>query len=98
MIPGPIGRLGEEIQVTAATINAPRRDCIVLTGTTQIDTIPPPFGGRVWNIRITLIPISGAVTLSAAGNILVGIVMAQNRSVDMTWSISQQKWFIESGV
>jgi hypothetical protein len=79
-------------------MQVPKNDLIIVTGTTQIDTIPPPFGGFVYGLRITLIPISGGVVLSTAGNILVGITMAINRACDLLWSKSQQKWFIENGV
>lgn len=98
MIPGPVGRLTEATLASAATINYVKTDVIRITGTTQIDTLLPPFGGRNWNIRVTLIPVDGAVVLSTAGNILVGITMAINRSVDLVWSVTSQKWYIESGV
>jgi hypothetical protein len=98
MIPGPVGRLTEATLASAATINYVKTDVIRITGTTQIDTIIPPFGGQTWSIRVTLIPVDGAIVLSAAGNVLVGITMAINRSVDLIWSKTSQKWYIESGV
>ena len=98
MIPGRGScRLSEETQASAATMALPKSDLIIVTGSTQIDTIPPPFGGQ-FSCRITLWPKDGTVVLSTAGNILVGITMAQNRSTDLIWSKSQAKWAIESGV
>ena len=98
MIPGRGScRLSEEIQASAATLALPKSDLIILTGTTQVDTIPVPFGGQ-FSCRITLWPKDGSVVLSTAGNILVGITAVINRSVDLIWSKSQQKWAIESGV
>jgi hypothetical protein len=94
---GPL-RLSEETQASAGVMQVPKNDILIVTGTTQIDTIPPPFGGFVYGLSIILIPKDGSVVLSAAGNIAVGITAVQNRSVHLTWSKSQQKWFINSGV
>lgn len=93
---GP-SRYSEETQASAATLAKPNSDIVKLTGTTQIDTIPAPFGGQ-FGTRITLVPVDGTVVLSTAGNILVGITMAQNRATDLTWVKSLAKWTIESGV
>jgi len=99
MIPGKgPARLSEEVQASAATIGPVKSDICKVTGTTQIDTILPMFGGRVWGQMIILIPTDGAVILSAAGNILVGITMAQNRAVPLFWSVSLAKWVIDNGV
>jgi hypothetical protein len=98
MIPGRGScRLSEETQASAATLAKPNSDVIKLTGTTQIDTIPPPFGGQ-FACLIQLIPVDGTVVLSTAGNILVGITMAQNRATMLTWLKSTSKWYIDNGV
>lgn len=98
MIPGRIGRLSEETQASATTIGPVKSDVVKVTGSTQIDTITPFAGGRVWGQMIVLIPTDGAVTLGAGGNILVGIAAAQNRGVIMCWVPSLAKWVINSGV
>jgi hypothetical protein len=99
MIPGKMARLSEEIQASAATMQSPRSDILIVTGNTQIDTIPPPFGGQVYGIQLILWPITaGNLVLSAAGNILLGITVLTNRPVWLVWSKSQQKWAINSGV
>lgn len=97
MIPGKgPARLSEEIQALADPLPSPRSDIVIITGTGTINTIPPPFGGFTYGLHITLIPTNAAgITLGAAGNILVGIAIAQNRSQGLTWSKSQQKWFID---
>ena|SRR5215471_9308271 len=93
---GP-SRYSEETQASAATLARPSSDIVKITGTTQIDTIPPPFGGQ-FGCRITIICVDGNVVLSTAGNMLVGITAAQNRATDLQWVKSLQKWAIESGV
>jgi hypothetical protein len=98
MIPGRGAcRLSEETQASAATLSKPNSDIVKLTGTTQIDTIPAPFGGQ-FGCQIQLVPVDGTVVLSTAGNILVGITMAQNRSTQLTFVKSLQKWTIDNGV
>jgi len=98
MIPGRgPARLSTETQASTATLAQPKSDVVVITGTTQIDTIPPPFGGQ-FNVMITLIPTDGSVVLSTAGNILIGITMAQNRSVRLNYRPATSKWYIENGV
>jgi hypothetical protein len=69
-----------------------------VTGTTQINTINAPLG-TMQNQTIWLIPTDPAgVTLGTSGNILIGIAAAQNRTVQLIWLKSQQKWFLENGV
>jgi len=99
MIPGRVARLSEETQASAATIGPVKSDIVLVTGNTQVDTIVPTFGGRVYGQQIILWPITaGNLVLSAAGNILIGITVLTNRPVWMVWSVSQQKWAINSGV
>lgn len=98
MIPGRVARLSEETQASAASIGPVKSDIVKVTGTTQIDTILPAFGGYTYGQEIKLIPVDGSVVLSTAGNILVGITAAQNRAVFMVWVVSLQKWVINSGV
>ena len=98
MIPGRGScRLSEETQASATTLAQPKSDIVRITGTTQIDTIPPPFGGQ-FGLLIQLIPTDGAVILGTGGNILVGITMAINRATMLTWLKSTQKWYIDNGV
>lgn len=98
MIPGRVSRMSEETQASAATIGPVKSDIVNVTGTTQIDTITPTFGGRTYGQQIVLIPTAGSIVLSTAGNILVGITAVINRAVIMTFVVSAQKWYINSGV
>jgi hypothetical protein len=98
MIPGKgPARLSEETQASATTLSTVKSDIVILTGTTQIETIPPPFGGRVWGLMITLIPVDGGLTLGNSGNIATTLAIVQNRACSLVWSVSRQKWHIDSG-
>jgi hypothetical protein len=96
MIPGTTSKMSESTVASAATIDA-KSDIVKVTGSTTINTINPKFGGGFSGICV-LIPTDGAVTLGTSGNILVGIAMAQNRSVWLVYVRSLAKWVINSGV
>ena len=96
MIPGVTSKLTESTVASGAAIVA-KSDIVKVTGTTQINTITPNFGGGYGGFLI-LIPVDGAVTLGTSGNIAVGIAAAQNRAVFMCYVKSTGKWYINSGV
>jgi hypothetical protein len=95
MFPGSISKMSKSTVASAATIKA-KTDVIIVTGATQIDTIVPGFGKQFCQFLV-LIPTTG-VTLSAAGNIAVGIAAAINRAVFLVYEPSADKWYINSGV
>lgn len=96
MIPGTTSKVSESTVASAATITV-KSDVVKITGSTQINTINPNFGGGFGGLCV-LIPTDGAVTLGTSGNILVGIAMAQNRAVWLVYVKSLAKWVINSGV
>ena len=96
MIPGTTSKLSESTVASAASISA-KTDIVKVTGSTQINTIIPNFGGGFGGFLV-LVPTDGAVTLGASGNILVGIAAAQSRAVFMVFVRSLGKWVINSGV
>lgn len=96
MIPGSVSKLSETTVASAASILA-RSDVVYVTGTTQVDTIVPALGVEQAQFCV-LIPTSGSVVLSTAGNILVGITAVINRAVFLVWSKKLAKWVINSGV
>lgn len=96
MIPGRTTKLSETTVASAATIDA-KSDIVLVTGTTQVNTINPNFGGGFGGM-ICLIPTAGSVILGTSGNILVGITAVINRGVWMTYVRSLGKWVINSGV
>lgn len=95
MIPGQQSKVSDSVVASAATITV-KSDVVRITGSTQIDTILSPLQGS--GIVVILIPTDGSVVLSTAGNILVGITMAQNRATWMVWNKVTGKWYINSGV
>jgi len=95
MIPGRVSKLSEEVVASASSIVV-HSDLVRITGSTTINTIDVPDGG--FSKTITLVPVDGAVALGTSGNILVGITMAQNRAVTLTYSKLAGKWYIENGV
>ena len=98
MIPGNGStRLSEVTAASAATVGPVKADVLKLTGTTQVDTILPGLG-KGFNQHLILIPVSGSIILSTAGNILVGITAVINRSVYLYYSKLTDKWYINSGV
>lgn len=96
MIPGSTTKLTESTLASAATIS-PKTDIVLLTGTTQVNTIVPAFGGGFGGM-IVLVPVSGSVILGTSGNINVGITAVINRSVWLVFVKSLGKWIINSGV
>jgi hypothetical protein len=96
MIPGVTSKLSESTLASAATIS-PKTDVVLVTGSTQINTIVPSFGGGFGGFVI-LIPTAGAITLGTSGNILVGLAAAQNRALMLIYVRSLGKWIIENGV
>lgn len=99
MIPGRTSKLSESSVAIASSIDA-KTDVVILTGsgTVTLNTIIPNFGGGFGGFVI-LVPTGSAThVLGTAGNILVGITMAQNRAVMLTYVRSLGKWIIENGV
>lgn len=96
MIPGTTSKLSQSTVASAATIVA-KTDVVLATGTTQINTITPNFGGGFGGLLI-LIPVDGSIVLGTSGNILVGITAVINRAVYLNFVKSTGKWYINSGV
>lgn len=97
MIQGAVSKLSEVTVASATTIQPILGEVVLLTGTTQVDTIIPPFG-KQFDQMLVLIPISGSVVLGTGGNILVGITAVINRAVFMIYRKATDKWYINSGV
>ena len=96
MIPGLTSKLSESTVASAASITA-KSDIVLVTGTTQVNTILPNFGGGFSGFLV-LVPTAGSVILGTSGNILVGITAVINRAVFLVYVKSLGKWVINSGV
>ena len=64
MIPGTASKLSETLVASAATINA-KSDIVVVSGTTQVNTITPNFGGGFSGFLV-LVPKDGSVILGTS--------------------------------
>lgn len=90
MFQGTTSKLSESTVASAATIS-PKTDLVRVTGSTQIATIDPPYGG--FSGIMWLVAVDGAVDLLSSGNIAAAVTMAQNRAVVLTYSKSANKWY-----
>lgn len=92
MIPGSTTKLSESIVASAATIY-PKTDFVRLTGSTQVDTIVPSFGGGFSGI-LFVVPVDGNITVSTTGNVLGGasITALQNKVTVLVYSRGLGKW------
>lgn len=95
MIPGTVSKMSEATVASAASIKA-LADVVLVTGTTQIDTIEPGING-VGNFLV-LVPVDGTVILGTTGNIAVGISAVIDRAVFLAYVNSTDTWYINSGV
>lgn len=95
MIPGLVARYKEIAVVAAATVGPFQGELIVVSGTTTIDTISPNFGGQFGEVLRIVTP-SGALTMSTAGNILIGTTTSTNMATILTWVPSLSKWVINA--
>ena len=91
MIPGLTTKLSEEVIASAATI-APKTDLVRVTGTTNIATITPAFGGGFSGI-LFVVPTDGTVNTVTTGNILVAVAMPINRVTALVYSKVANKWY-----
>lgn len=93
MYPGVTTRLTFGGQTSAATIQADK-DLVKLTGTTQVvNIIPKSLNAKSMCQILYLLPLSGNVTTSAAGNIISAITMLQNVITMLIWDPTTQKWY-----
>ena len=92
MIPGyGASRLREEIVASAATIIV-KADLIRLTGSTQVDNMFTPLNMGRDGVLVFIYASDGPVTISAAGNVAVLQILAQNRLYVYAFSNIAAKW------
>lgn len=91
MFPGRTTKLAEQALASAATIY-PKADLVILSGTTQIDTIIPSFGGGFSGV-VFLVAKDGAITISTSGNVAKTVALTQNLMTPLVYSKSTGKWY-----
>lgn len=89
-MPGLVSKISEDIVASAATIY-PKNDMILVSGTTDIATIVPPYAG--FSGILILVPTAGAVALLTTGNIAVAVTCAQNRATPLFYSKLNNTWY-----
>jgi len=89
MYPGQVSRLSEKTVASATTIVGDA-DLLLVTGSTQIETITKVgIGAQL----LFLIPTAGSVVLGASGNIAVTQTMIINKVTVLIYSMQTTKWY-----
>lgn len=90
MYPGQTTRLSPRTVASALTIDA-SYDVLYMTGATAIATIKPRqlMGDQL----LYLIPVTGNLDLTAAGNIIAARTMLVNTVTTLIYSRALGKWF-----
>lgn len=91
MIPGTTTKLSESTLASAATID-PKSDLVFLTGTTDIATITPHFGGGFSGI-VFLCPVESELATLTTGNIAVAYPLLQDTIQILCYSKARDKWY-----
>jgi len=91
MFPGLTTKLSEETLASAASIS-PKADLVKLTGSTDVATIIPQYGGG-FSGAVVLVPVDGTLGLLTTGNIAVAVTMAQNRATLLVYSKTDDKFY-----
>ncbi len=90
MFPGTTTKLSVSTVASATSIVA-KSDLLRITGSTQVDTIRPNFGGGFCGV-IFVTPTDGNLVFGTGGNILVGATVAQNRVCTFVYDEVSDKW------
>lgn len=91
MFQGTTSKLSESVVASAATI-APKTDIALVSGTTDIETISPSFGGGFSGILI-IVPTDGDVDAVTTGNIAVAVTMPEDRATVLVYCKSTGLWY-----
>lgn len=91
MFPGTTTKLSEGTVASTTSITA-TSDIVYVTGTTDIATIIPHFGGGFSGLCI-VVPTSGAVNLLTTGNIAIAVTAALSRATVLVYSKANSVWY-----
>lgn len=94
MIPGMVSKLKEVAVASTTSIGPFQGEVVVVSGTTDVATILPNFGGQFAQVLRVVTP--AAVTFTTTGNILVGTTTTTNMATILTWVPSLSKWVINA--
>lgn len=91
MIPGTTSKCSESLQASAASIDI-KTDIVMLTGTTDLETLVPHFGGG-FSGHVLVVPVDGDVDTVTTGNIAIAVTMPQNRVTVLAFSKRTNTWY-----
>ena len=91
MIPGLTTRISEGSLVTATTIS-PTSDLVLISGTTAVATINPPFQGFSGVLFLVATDPAGFAT-TTAGNIALVVSLTVSKVTAFVYSASKNKWY-----
>lgn len=93
MFPGFTTRLSSKTVASAATLDADK-DLLVLTGSTALVTLNPKTPNKAGMAQIVfIIPTSGALATTTAGNMVAVVSMLQNTVTMWVWNPATSKWY-----
>lgn len=92
MIPGLTTKLSERSSFAAATTIAPRADLNFVSGTTNVSTILPPFGGFSGCLVLVATDPAGFATVTG-GNIALAVSLTTNKATLFVYSKKNNLWY-----
>lgn len=91
--PGIVSKQSVKTVASAATLDADA-DILVLTGTTEVDTLNVVNGGSGYSgQRIMIVFKDGAGAFGTTGNIAVAVTATQNRIYTLAYDPTTAKWY-----
>jgi hypothetical protein len=88
--PGTVGRLSQVVVATTTTIDA-NADVLIVTGTNDIVNITPRVSGVGCQL-VWIIPVSGEVDITAAGNVAVAVTCATDVAQPLIYTPYDSSW------
>jgi hypothetical protein len=81
-----------EVVIPAATTIAPSSQITIVTGTTAVATITPPWAGFAGSLDFLFTDASPGAT-TTAGNIAIATTVVSKKTLRMTYSQINSKWY-----
>lgn len=91
MFPGLTTKLSESVVASTTSVDV-KTDMIRVTGTTDIATFKPHFGGGFSGV-LFVVPVDGTVNTVTTGNIPVAVAMAVNRVTVFVYNHVTNKFY-----
>jgi hypothetical protein len=92
VIPGLTTRISERASFAAATTITPRSDLSFVSGTTNVQTILPPFEGFSGVLFLVATDPAGFATVTG-GNIALAVALTTNKATMFVYSKKNALWY-----